>query len=104
MKRIDDVDIETNWAEHFPKRLVNGHSKTICTYICLIVSHKSNTKLPNIGARNCAWSYESLVCQRTNFIELKVSSTSRRYSHAKGTEVFCYRFNTPAFGVDRDKI
>jgi len=41
MKRIDDVDIETNWAEHFPKRLVNGHSKTICTYICLIVSHKA---------------------------------------------------------------
>jgi hypothetical protein len=33
-------------------------------------------KPPKIGARNCEWSYESLVCQRTNFIELKVSATS----------------------------
>ena len=33
-------------------------------------------KPPEVGARNYDWSYESLVCQRTNFIELKVSATS----------------------------
>src|SRR5258705_8471896 len=36
MKPIEDADIERNWAEHFPKRLDNGHSKTVCAYICLI--------------------------------------------------------------------
>ena len=41
MKPIEDADIERSWAEHFSKRLVNGHSKTICAYICLIVSHKA---------------------------------------------------------------
>ncbi len=41
MQPMEDADIESRWAEHFPKRLVNGHSKTICTYICLIVSHKA---------------------------------------------------------------
>jgi hypothetical protein len=58
------------------KRLVNGHSKTVCVYICLILSHKAQQKLPEVGARNCDWSYESLVCQKTNFIELRVSATS----------------------------
>jgi hypothetical protein len=38
---IEEVDIERSWAEHFPKRLVNGYSKTICAYICLILSHKA---------------------------------------------------------------
>ena len=33
-------------------------------------------ELPEVGERNCDWSYGSLVCQRTNFIELKVSATS----------------------------
>jgi hypothetical protein len=33
-------------------------------------------KPPEVGARNCDWSYESLVCQRTNFIELKVNASS----------------------------
>jgi hypothetical protein len=33
-------------------------------------------KTPEVGARNCDWSYESLVCQKTNFIELKVSASS----------------------------
>ena len=41
MKPIEDADIESSWAEHFPKRLVNGHSKTVCAYICLILSHKA---------------------------------------------------------------
>ena len=41
MKPIHDTDIETNWAGHFSKRLVNAHSKTICAYICLILSHKA---------------------------------------------------------------
>jgi hypothetical protein len=41
MKPIEDADIERSWAEHFPKRLVNGHSKTVCAYICLILSHKA---------------------------------------------------------------
>jgi hypothetical protein len=41
MEPIKDADIESIWAEHFPKRLVNGHSKTVCAYICLILSHKA---------------------------------------------------------------
>jgi hypothetical protein len=41
MEPIEDADIERSWAEHFPKRLYNGHSKTVCAYICLIVSHKA---------------------------------------------------------------
>ena len=41
MKPIEEVDIESNWAEHFPKRLVNAHSKTVCAHICLILSHKA---------------------------------------------------------------
>jgi len=41
MKPIEDADIESSWAEHFPKRLGNGHSKTVCAYICLILSHKA---------------------------------------------------------------
>ena len=41
MKPIEDADIESSWTEHFPKRLVNGHSKTVCAYICLILSHKA---------------------------------------------------------------
>ena len=41
MKPIEDADIESSWAEHFPKRLVNAHSKTVCAYICLVLSHKA---------------------------------------------------------------
>ena len=41
MKPIEDADIESSWAEHFPKRLVNAHSKTVCAYICLILNHKA---------------------------------------------------------------
>ena len=76
MNPIEETDIERSWAEHFPKRLVNGHSKTVCAYICLIVSHKAQHETANVGAKNCDWSYESLVCQRRNFIDLKVSASS----------------------------
>jgi len=41
MEPIEDTDIESNWAEHFSKRLVNAHSKTVCAHICLILSHKA---------------------------------------------------------------
>ena len=41
MDPIEDADIESSWAEHFPKRLDNGHSKTVCARICLILSHKA---------------------------------------------------------------
>ena len=54
-------------------------------------------KPPEVGARNCDWSYESLVCQRTNFIELKVSAISheRRPRRRLGTLVywFCRRIH-----------
>ena len=41
MDPIEDTNIASNWAEHFPRRLVNGHSKTVCAHICLILSHKA---------------------------------------------------------------
>ena len=41
MKPIENADIERSWAEHFPKRLDNGHPKTVCAYISLILSHKA---------------------------------------------------------------
>jgi len=41
MNPIEEADIKSSWAQHFPKRLVNGHSKTVCAYICLILSHKA---------------------------------------------------------------
>jgi len=41
MKPIEEADIESSWAEHFPKRLVDAHSKTVCARICLILSHKA---------------------------------------------------------------
>ena len=41
MELIEDADIGNSWAEHFPKRLVNGHSKTVCAHICLILSYKA---------------------------------------------------------------
>jgi hypothetical protein len=46
MKPIEDADIESNWAEHLPKRGANGHSKTVCACICLIVSHKAQHETP----------------------------------------------------------
>ena len=53
MKPIEDADIESSWTEHFPKRLDNGYSKTVCAYICLILSHKAQHEPPEVGARNC---------------------------------------------------
>jgi len=41
MNPIEDADIESSWAKHFPKRLDNGYSKTVCARICLILSHKA---------------------------------------------------------------
>ena len=41
MELMEDTHIGSSWAEHFPKRLVNGHSKTVCAHICLILSHKA---------------------------------------------------------------
>ena len=41
MKPIEDAEIESSWTEHFPRRLDNGHSKSVCAYICLILSHKA---------------------------------------------------------------
>jgi hypothetical protein len=41
MQPIEDADIESSRTEHFPRRLDNGHSKTVCAYICLILSHKA---------------------------------------------------------------
>ena len=41
MNPIEDADIKSIWAEHFPKRLVNGRSKTVCTRICLVLSYKA---------------------------------------------------------------
>jgi hypothetical protein len=76
MKPIEDADIESSWAEHFPKRLDNGHSKTVCAYICLILSHKAQHEPAGGWSKKLRSSYESLACQRTNFIELKVSATS----------------------------
>ena len=38
---IEDADIKSIWAEHFPKRLVDGRSKTVCARICLVLSHKA---------------------------------------------------------------
>jgi hypothetical protein len=41
MDSIEDAEIESSWTEHFPRRLDNGHSKSVCAYICLILSHKA---------------------------------------------------------------
>jgi hypothetical protein len=41
MQPMEDAHIESSWAEHFPKRLVDAYSKTVCAHICLILSHKA---------------------------------------------------------------
>ena len=41
MNPIEDADIKSIWAEHFPKRLVDGRSKIVCARICLVLSHKA---------------------------------------------------------------
>jgi type IV pilus biogenesis protein CpaD/CtpE len=76
MKPIDDADIETNWAEHFPKRLVNGHSKTICTYICLIVSHKAQHETAERWSKKLRLVLRKFGVPEKEFHRLKVSASS----------------------------
>jgi len=49
---IEDKDIGTLWAEHYPKRMDDVKSKTVCLAVCLIVEQKA--------ARNASADAEDL--------------------------------------------
>jgi len=75
MNPIEEADV-SSWAQHLPKWFVNGHSKTVCAYICFNPEHKAHETAER-WSKKLRWSYESSVCRRRNFIELKVSATSQ---------------------------
>jgi len=39
--RIEDQDIGPLWAEHYPKRIDDVCSKTLCLALCLIIERKA---------------------------------------------------------------
>ena len=71
MEPIEDADIESNWTEHFPKRLVNGYSKTVCAYIWLILSHKAQHEPAGGWGKKLRLSYESFGVTENQFHRVK---------------------------------
>jgi hypothetical protein len=84
MKPIEDADIESSWAEHFPKRLGNGHSKTVCAYICLILSHKAQHDTAGDWSKKLRLVLRRFGVPENQFHRVKVSSTSHEDADRTG--------------------
>jgi len=76
MKPIEDADIESSWAEHFPKRLVNAHSKTVCAHICLILSHKAQHETGKHWSKKLRMVLRKFGVPENEFHRVKVELTS----------------------------